>query len=148
MLISKSIEEVAALVGGTVVGSCQRPLQGVSSLAEATENDVSFLGNDKYRDQVKSTRAGAVLIPADYTGEPAEGHAWIVCENPSDAFTKVIMAFTPPPVEYKPGIHPTAVIDESAEIGAEVHIGAGVVISAGAKIGAGTVILPNTYIGH
>ena len=45
MLISKSIDEIAALVGGKVIGSCLRPLQGVASLSEATENDVSFLGN-------------------------------------------------------------------------------------------------------
>ena len=111
MLITKSAEEIAELVSGRLVGTCANALQGVASLSEATETDVSFLGNEKYREQVKPSRAGVVLVPPDYEVEPPEGRAWIVCNAPSDAFTQVVLAFTPPPVNYAPGVHPTASID-------------------------------------
>ncbi len=147
MLISKSAEEIAALVGGRLVGKCERALHGVASLAEATESDVAFLGNDKYREQVLPSRAGVVLVPEDFTAEPPLGRAWIVCAAPSDAFSAVVMVFTPPPVKYAPGIHPRAVVEEGAVVASSAHIGAGAVISAGATIGERTVILPNVYVG-
>lgn len=148
MLIQKNVEEIAAMVGGRIVGRCTRMLQGVASLSESTESDVAFLGSDKYRPQVANSRAGVVLVPEDYDIEPPEGRAWIVCQDPSNAFTTVILAFTPPAVKYEPGVHPTAVVAEDVEIPASCHIGAGVVIESGAKVGEGTVILPNCYLGQ
>ncbi len=147
MLITKSAAEIAEMVGGRLVGNCERSLQGVSSLSEATETDVSFLGNDKYRDQVMTSRAGVVLIPASYTEEPPAGRAWIVCADPSNAFTTIVMAFTPPPIQHAPGIHATAVIAATATVPASCHIGANVVIDEKAVLGENTVILPNSYIG-
>jgi len=147
-LISKSAVEIAQLVGGRLKGECPRQLHGVASLSEATESDVAFLGNPKYHDQVASSRAGVVLIPYDFDVAVPAGRAWIECQDPSAAFTNVILAFTPPPIEYAPGIHPTAVIAEDVEVPASCHIGAGVVIESGAVVGEGTVMLPNCYIGH
>ena len=148
MLIQKSAEEIASLVQGELVGACSRPLQGVASLAESTESDVSFLGNDKYRDQVPVCRAGVVLVPRQYDLAPPEGKAYVRCDDPSNAFTAVILAFTPPPVKYAPGIHPSAVIAEDVRIPEDCHVGAGVVIEAGVSIGKGTVLLPQVYLGH
>ncbi len=148
MLITKSAQEVAELVSGRLVGVCANALQGVASLSEATETDVSFLGNEKYREQVKPSRAGVVLVPPDYEVEPPEGRAWIVCNAPSDAFTQVVLAFTPPPVNYAPGVHPTASIDPTATVPATAHVGACAVIDAGAVIGENTIIQANCYVGR
>ena len=148
MLISKTAAEIAAMVQGRLVGDCPHALHGVASLAESTEADVAFLGNDKYREQVPNSRAGVVLVPENYTAEPPAGRAWVVCADPSDAFTKVVLAFTPPPVEYKPGVHPTAVIDPTAVVPASCHVGANVVIEPKAVIGEGTVLLPNVFVGQ
>ena len=148
MLISKTAAEIAAMVQGRLVGECPHALHGVASLAESTEADVAFLGNDKYREQVPNSRAGVVLVPENYIAEPPAGRAWVVCADPSDAFTKVVLAFTPPPVEYKPGVHPTAVIDPTAVVPASCHVGANVVIEPKAVIGEGTVLLPNVFIGQ
>ena len=148
MLIEKSIQDIAAAVGGTIVGSCGRSLTGVSSLSEATENDVSFLGNEKYVPQVLPSRASVVLVPPAYTEQPPEGRAWVVCDDPSYAFTQIVKMFTPPPTVYEPGVHPTAVIAPDAIVPPSAHIGAGVVIEAGASIGEGTVLLPHVFIGR
>ena len=53
MLITRTVKEIAELVGGRVVGSYAGELTGVSSLQEAMETDVSFLGNEKYIPQVQ-----------------------------------------------------------------------------------------------
>ncbi len=148
MLIQKTAEEIALLAKGRLVGNSARPLQGVASLSEATESDVSFLGNDKYREQVPLSRAGVVLVPQDYQTPPPEGRAWVYCDDPSNAFTCVVEAFTLPPVQYAPGIHPTAVLDPTAKVPASCHIGAGVVIEKGVVLGEGCVVLPGVYLGQ
>jgi UDP-3-O-[3-hydroxymyristoyl] glucosamine N-acyltransferase len=44
-------------------------------------------------------------------------------------------------------IHPTAVVDSSAQIGDGASIGAHCVVEAGARIGAGSVLYPRVYVG-
>ena len=48
---------------------------------------------------------------------------------------------------YKPGIHPSSIIDPSAQIGKNVLIGEMVVISANVQIGDNCIIGPQCYIG-
>ncbi len=146
MLITKTLQEIADLVGGTIKGTCSGDFTGVASLKEAMSTDVAFLGNDKYAPQVLPSKAGAVLVSPEYSEEPPEGRAWIVCADPSREFSKVVAVFTPPPVEYKQGIHPSAVIDETADVDSTASIGPCAVIGKNAKIGAGTVICAGTCI--
>ena len=148
MLISKNINEIAALVGGSIAGNYQGELTGVSSLKEAMSTDVAFLGNEKYISQVLPSKAGVVLVPPSFKEEPPEGRAWIVCENPSAEFSKVISVFTPKPVTYKQGIHERACIEEGAVVALDASIGACAVISKGARIGARTVICPGAFVGE
>lgn len=50
-------------------------------------------------------------------------------------------------VDVAKGVHPLAVVEEGAVLGADVAIGAFSYICAGAKIGAGSIIHPQVYIG-
>lgn len=148
MLISKSLSDIAQLTGGKIIGNYQGQLTGVSSLKEAMTTDVAFLGNEKYVSQVLPSKAGVVLVPPNYKETPPEGRAWIVCDNPSVEFTKIIKIFTPEPVKYESGIHASAVIDASASVDPSASIGPCVVISKGAKVGARTTICAGTFIGE
>ncbi|MBQ6472224.1 MAG: UDP-3-O-(3-hydroxymyristoyl)glucosamine N-acyltransferase [Victivallales bacterium] len=148
MLITRTAQEIAALVGGTLKGDCRQALTGVSSLKEAMTTDVAFLGNEKYEPQVLPSRAGVVLVPSLFKVEPPAGRAWVVCENPSQAFTKVVQVFTPPPVQYAPGVDARAAVDPTAEIDPTASIGACAVIGKGAKVGARSVVGPGCFIGE
>src|SRR5262249_58586940 len=68
--------------------------------------------------------------------------------NPTKAFEQVVLKFAPKPINFAPGIHPTAVVDPSAQLGECVSIQPLAVIEAGAKIGDDTVIGAGSYIGH
>lgn len=143
-----TLSSLAHLVGGEIVGSTDALLTGVASLSEAVSGDVSFLGNEKYRDQVPGSRATVVLVPPDYAVVPPERRAWIVCKDPSAAFSLVVAEFTPPPMSFAAGIHPRAVIGDGCVVPASVHIGACSVIGAGAVIGENTVIRPGAFVGE
>lgn len=145
---SRTSAWVATLTGGRLIGPADVPVHGVGSLDEADTGAVSFLGNPRYRDRVLPSRASVVLVPPAFSAAPPAGRAWVVCDDPSMAFSRVVEAFAPPAVAYPPGVHASAVVSASATVPASVHVGPYAVIEAGAVIGERTVIGAGVYVGH
>jgi len=151
-LATITVIELAHLVGGEIIrGEAAMPLVGLNALGDAVKGDVSFLGNPRYAKALRETQASAALVPTDFVASsenvPAE-IALIGVANPTLAFSRVIEFFCPVKRERELGIHPTAVIADSAKLVPElVSIGAHVIIGEGTEIGEGTVVLPGAYIG-
>jgi UDP-3-O-[3-hydroxymyristoyl] glucosamine N-acyltransferase len=145
---SRTSAWVAALTGGQLVGPAAVPVTGVGSLDEAGPASVSFLAQPRYRDRVLPSKAGVVLVPVGFEPTPPAGRAWVICQDPSVAFSAVVAAFAPPPVVFPPGIHPMAVVASSAVVSASVHVGPGAVIEPEVVIGERTIIGAGCYIGH
>ena len=147
-----SVEELAAMVGGRVAGDSGSErtatvrITGAASIFDAAEGDLAFFANVKYLAALRSTRATCVLVPEDF--QEAISAILIHVPNPMAAFALVMERFTPPPVVFCPGIHPSVVVGEGVQLGAGVSIQPHVVIEPGAVIGEGTVLGANAYIGH
>ena len=141
-----TLEQLAKTSRGELVGDPSLQITGAASLAEATTGEVSFFANRKYIGLLRTTRASAVFVPADFA-EPIPA-AQIRVSNPTKAFEQVVLKFAPKPIMFAPGIHPTAVIDPSAQLGQRVSIQPHAVIEAGARIGDDTIIGAGGYIGH
>lgn len=148
MALSRTSQEIAALVGGRLEGQGDLVLTGSAGLAEARPSDVSFLGNIKYTTHVVPSKAGLVLVPESFREPVPPGRAWVVCKDPSAAFTQVYVSLAPPPVTFPPGIDPRACVQPGATVAASASIGPCAVIEPGAVIGERTVIGAGTYIGH
>ena len=142
------VQEIAALVGGEVIGSGGESVEitGVASIAEAGCMHVTFLGNAKYLPALRLCGAGAVLVSHDFSETVSP--ICIRVENPSMAFALLVKHFAPEEVLPVPGVHRSAVIGEGVKLGEGVTIGAQVVIEDGAVIGDRTVIGALTYIGR
>jgi len=140
--------ELAQLVGGHLVGCSEAVVEGISSLEEAGAEHASFLGNHRYRPRVVPSKAAVVLVPRDFDEEPPSGRAWVVCDHVSSAFSKLVEFFAPPPVEYPPGPHPSAVVHETAKIADSAHIGPLAVVGAYAVIGPESAICAGVFIGQ
>ncbi len=141
-----TLEQIAKLSGGKLEGDPETKITGAASLAEATVHEVSFFNNPRYLAQLRKTRAAAVIVPRDFS-EQIEA-AVIRTPDPAKAFEQVVTKFAPPPIEFAPGIHPSAVIHPRAKLGDHISIQPLVVIEAGARIGSRTVIGAGSYIGH
>jgi UDP-3-O-[3-hydroxymyristoyl] glucosamine N-acyltransferase len=149
MPTSFTIAELATLAGAEAVeGACAGPITGVAALAEATSADLSFLGNAKYADTVAASRAGAILVPVAFAGQPAAGQAFLRVANPSYAlalFCGVLEArLWPRPPS---GIHATAVVAASAKVDPAAHVGPLCVIGDGAIVASGAVLEARCYVG-
>ena len=144
-----TLEQLAALTQGVILrGDPQALLTGIAALREASAGDLSFYGNERYLNDLRRTRAGAVLVP-EGTGADSTAVALVACANPSAAFAEVVKRFRTPPREFRPGIHPAAVVHPSARVdAAKVCIGPCAVIEAGVEIGDGTEIGPGCVVGE
>jgi len=140
---SMRLSEIAALVGGRLLGADDPVLTGAAALADAGPTDLSFVADARRAVAGKASAAGALLVPADLDpGRPA-----VAVARPYEAFAQVLARFAPDPDRlFPPGVHPTAVIDPSAVVTAAA-VGAYCVIGAGARVGAGTRLGSHVVIG-
>lgn len=142
-----TLREIADLISGQVPSEhAGIEITGPASLVEAGPGDIAFFGNAKYLQALRATQASAVLVPRDFEEEIKP--ACIRVDDPAAAFALVLERFAPPPVQYSPGIHPSAILGVDVEIDPSVHVGAGAVIENGARIGANTIIGAQCFIGQ
>jgi UDP-3-O-[3-hydroxymyristoyl] glucosamine N-acyltransferase len=142
-----TIEELAKQTGSRVVGNPQHPIKGVDNLDSATPSDASFLANPKYKESMLASKAGVVCISEHM--EIIEGKNFLVSENPSRVFQKIVELFLIDENNESgfSDIHPTAVIHPSSKIGHNVQIGPYAVIDKNCVIGDRTKIFAHASIG-
>ncbi len=145
MMLRKTLNEIAKLIDGKVVGDGDILITGVSGIKEAAEGDITFLANPKYSPLMDKTRAAAIItsIDAQKTSKPV-----ILTENPSLAFAKIISMFMPDDAGHPEGIDYAVVMGKNVTLGKDVAIGAYVVIGDNVVIGDKTIIYAGCFIGH
>ena len=149
MAVALTLAEIAARLGGDLFGDGETPIARVATLASATAGDIAFLANRKYRHQLATTRASAVIVaPAsanDYFGPR------IVTPNPYAYYARVATLLNPLRIGFA-GIHPSAVIASPVPadiaVGPHVSIGQRVLIGSGVVIHAGCVIGDDVALGE
>jgi UDP-3-O-[3-hydroxymyristoyl] glucosamine N-acyltransferase len=144
--VQLTIAEIADRLDAEFEGDGSAAISGVAGIRYAREGDISFVANPRYASDVAQTRASAVVVNSQWD-RPCSA-ALIRVESPDRAFARIAEWFAPPPVEYPPGIHPSAVVADDVELGHDVHVGPLAVIESGAVIGNQSVIMAQSYIGH
>ena len=140
-----SLLEAADLVEGVVEGGSDCNVAGINTLARAGEAEISFLANRRYKDDLLTTRAAAVLLGA--ADEAPEGCRVIRVRDPYLAFAKLQRYFHPERVSSGKR-HASAIIDATASLADDVDVGANAVIEAQASVGAGSIIGVGCVIGE
>jgi len=144
---------IAAELDTHLVGS-DRVVTGMSPLADVGRDQLTFVVDvDKRRAEVsRALDVGAVVIaPLSAELEPRAPGALIAVDNPRAAFAVAVTAFFAPRVQ--PGVHPTAIIADDAQVHPTAYIGeysvirAGVVIEEGVEVRAHVVIHQGARIG-
>ena len=138
------LSDITARFGGRVVGDADMLITQIATLDAAQAGEIAFLANAKYRKQLETSKASAIILSeadAEATSIPR-----IIATNPYSYFAK-LSAFLNPLKEYAPGIHPSAVIANSAQVSPKAHIAALVSVGEGVKIGAGAVVMSGCAIG-
>ena len=145
-MISLNLKEVSQLIHATNDIQSEVVISGVNDLANATVNQITFIGSAKYKRFMETTKAAAVVVSNGI--EITNATIPLLYVNNADlAMAKLLEAFSPKQgPEFASDIHPSASIHASAVLAEEVKIGAFVYIGPGVTIGKGTQIYAHVSI--
>lgn len=143
MSIELTSAQIAEMLNGKLLGPEDIRIRGVAKIEEAESDQLAFVANVKYTKYLNSTRAGLILVSPGMSTSKA---AVIELEDPYTGFIRMIEYFHPKKARPSPGIHPTTVVETSAEIGKDVSIGPFCSIGSNAVIGDRTVIHPHVIV--
>ncbi|HTX06497.1 MAG TPA: UDP-3-O-(3-hydroxymyristoyl)glucosamine N-acyltransferase [Steroidobacteraceae bacterium] len=133
-----SLGELAVRFGCELRGDPGVRVERVATLAQADSSSLAFIANPRYRQQLASSRAAAVVLDAQSAADCPS--AALVCENPHATYARIAAVLHPLPAA-PPGRHPSAVIAPGARIDPSAHVGALSVI------GDGVIVGPRAFIG-
>lgn len=144
-----SLGFIVETLGGELIGSPDRQVQRLAPLQSAGPDDISFLSHARYRAQLQTSQAGAVILAPAMQEAAAGRPACILTADPYLYFSRLTRLWRQQhPLPAGPRIHPSAVVDPSARIASDAVIGPLCVIEAGAQVGTGTVLHSRVTVGH
>jgi UDP-3-O-[3-hydroxymyristoyl] glucosamine N-acyltransferase len=124
----------------------------IAPLHLATQGDVSFFHNKKYKQEVQNTRAGFCIISAENKQLLPQHTIAIISDNPYLHYTLIANQFfgyiDATSAQQHTAIHPSSVVEPCADIGASVVVEPFVYIGKKAKIGNNCIIKSHATIGH
>ena len=121
-------------------------ISGAEELVLAGPEHISLAAQREYREALRQTAAGAVIVSQELLADVPSGTIAIMARNPHLAFVDLLDRLYPQSTRTSVvgllGPHENLPWTEN-----EVRLGPGVVLGPGVEIGRGAVIGPNTVIG-
>jgi UDP-3-O-[3-hydroxymyristoyl] glucosamine N-acyltransferase len=144
-----TVAEIAARIGGDLVGDGTRRISRLASLESAGPDAIAFLTGRRHARTAASSSAGAMIVSPAQASDAPPTAVRIVVADPYAAYARLSQWFATllAPLPAAAGIHPAAYVDPTARLGTGVRIGAGASVGARASIGEGSVIDSGCAIG-
>ena len=156
-----TLEELAALVDGELLGHGDLVIRGAAPLGDAGPGDITLVDGTVKAESLTASGVAAAVAPPSFacTDLPL-----IRVDDVHRAFARIVGRFRAPRTRPRLGVSPLALVSPSAKLGEDVDvypyatieddvrisdgatIHAGVRIMAGAKIGPQVTIFPNAVI--
>ena len=131
------VQWIAELINATVTGNTNGLATGINEIHKVETGDLVFVDHPKYYDKCIHSAASFIIINKE-TDVP-EGKALLVCEQPFEAYLKIVRHF-------RPFVPSASLISESAVIGEGTVVMPGAFVGNHVSIGTNCVIHPNVSI--
>jgi UDP-3-O-[3-hydroxymyristoyl] glucosamine N-acyltransferase len=141
---AQSVNSLAQLVAGTVIGNGDVLIERIANLDIARENEIAYVDGEKFFESAQGSEASCLIVPREHPD--LTSHTLIEVDNPKLAFS-IIGAVLHPPKHREPSVHPAAHIAETADIALTAYIGPGVCVGNYSHVGAATRIEAGVVIG-
>jgi UDP-3-O-[3-hydroxymyristoyl] glucosamine N-acyltransferase len=138
------LAELASSAGARLIGDGDTLISGLASIATATSEDMVFVEDERLLADALQSQAGAVI--AGEFAVNAKGKPLLIARNPRLAFARVAAVISPLR-RHEPGVHSTAVLHHSVQLGKAVAIQPHAVLTEGVTVGDRTRIGPGTAVG-
>lgn len=148
-----TLQEIAEFIG--LNNQEKKEIIGLNTLLDSNENQLTFLENKKYINDLKKTKAAAVLVTSENASEVPAGTVALVCDEPYLNLAKISKLFAPNVVETQGSepligdnttVMPNVYIGKDSVIGSNCTIMAGSFIGDNVTIGNNTIIYPNVTV--
>lgn len=157
--MAHTLSELAGLLGLSMQGP-DLVIQRLAGLESAGAEELSFLAGAKHLPQLRRTKAGAVIVPAEFASEVDSA---LISANPSLDFTRALRLYAVPQGRFSgrseaAWVHPEARVDSSttlypfvfvgqgAEIGKDCRLFSGVYVGEDCRVGERVTIYPNAVL--
>ncbi len=137
---------IAGFLKGEIEGDPNIKVSTVAKIEEGEAGALSFLANPKYEHYLYTTKSSVVLVNKSFVPSARVNATLIRVENAYESFA-ALLQLVDQARPRKKGIHPTAIIEETATIGNEVYIGPYTYIGENCVISDGCSVYPHVYIG-
>lgn len=117
-----SVQWIAELINAEVAGNSGAQASGINEIHKVESGDLVFVDHPKYYDTCLKSDASFIIINTKEVTIP-EGKAILICDEPFEAYLKIVNHFRPFTASHKS-------------------------ISDDVLVGEGTVVMPNVFIGH
>jgi UDP-3-O-[3-hydroxymyristoyl] glucosamine N-acyltransferase len=141
--MTKTAQEIAKLIGGTVIGNGSIVIKGVTNIINPREGFITFIDNESYLKDVEASSIACIIAPLSVT---ASSKTLITVAQPKLAFAQLLKVFFPRPI-FKKTVSHKATISGKAMLGKDVTIEDFVIVEDGAKIGNNAVLRAGCFIG-
>ena len=139
-----TLAQLARCLDAQLIGDGDGQITGVNSLDMASETEISFVLSLSKAKNIASSKALALITDTELGNCKA---SQLIVENANIGLIAALNLFAPEQT-LSSGIHPAAVLEENAIVGADVSIGAGAYISHDVTVGDGTIIASGCHIGE
>ncbi len=143
-----TLATIAERTGGRVIGDAAVVVARIAAIDEIDAESMTFATDERYLRAALASKAVAILVDAALI-DPAATYAkpLVAVASPRLALAALLAALGPARPR-GPFVHPSAVIDPSATLGANVYVGPHVVVGASTQIGDDTVVGAGTVLGN
>ena len=146
-----TLAELAALVGGDIIGDGQLVIHGAATLRDAKPGQITLVDQSEKNRRLDNCMASAAIAPRNFSPECI---SVIQVDDIHQAFAMILRHFCPPREATRIGISPMAAVSPTAKIGKNVDIhpfatvGDHVVIGDGSTIHSGAHIMSGSQVGE
>ncbi|MBI4827166.1 MAG: UDP-3-O-(3-hydroxymyristoyl)glucosamine N-acyltransferase [Nitrospirae bacterium] len=138
------LKEAAGLIGAEISGDPGVEITGASGIRDAAPGDITFVSAKKYANEIRNTRASAVILKKEFKGLAANS---LIVDNPQYAFAVLQRILYVKP-RTAIGISEKAAIGKNVKFGNDVNVHPLSFIGDGVSLGSGVTIYPGSHIGE
>jgi len=145
--MKRSLQQIAEAVEARLQGDGSVEVEGVASIASASEHELVFVEEEKYL--LRALQSGAAAVIAGEFAAASSGKPVLISRHPKLAFARAARFLQAGnPAGRSAGVHATAVVSPSVRLGVSVVVEERAVIAENAEIGESTRIGAGCAIGR
>lgn len=136
-----TVKQLSEMVGTEILNcDLNKEITSVAPLHLATHSHLTFYHNPKYKQALQTTNAGFCILHPDHVADAPAHIGLFLSKNPYRTYAEIAGIFYQPKPSQPTGIHPNALIAQSAKVGANCSIGAFCVIGEEVEIGDNCIL--------